>query len=197
MNPKQDYEAPVTEEALERDRITKNIYEATTKLDVKDALGISQEKATENYIDMEYSDYLAKFPTEEKSKRRKRINAYYLQGKGKQFIDTCLMTLKSQAQSVLNTVDNIRSAVVSFSASNALPPTIVAGSATGAPNPAWNALDNRQKVKSILSLLDNATTALVGMYTIFGLLHLEPPKAVSTAVTSLASITALTKKLPI
>lgn len=161
-------------------------------------LPIDKESVVDRYVEVECSESLEKCETDEERKETKeKFVEHYISGPGKQFIDSCINQVNMMYQQVKSAVENVRDSVTSLSTSSFIPSVVTVGSASSTPNPAWTALDNKQKVKILLNILKQAAGYLTMLYSAALLIHLPLPPAVTAVGASISVVTALVNNIPV
>lgn len=154
--------------------------------------GLDIDSVVNKYVDVEFSEYLNSITDEnEKREARSKFVQYYITGPGKQFIQNVIQSIKDTYQNVMDMLDDLRTSIVNITASNAVPAVVVAGSATGTPNPAYTIIDNTQKKKSVSAVMKSLVEFLKRLLESALLIHFELPDSVITFSQSINELNGL------
>lgn len=160
--------------------------------------GLEKEKVVDNYCETEFKDSLDECKTEEeRAERKKKFVEHYITGPGKAFIDGVISSLKAAYYRAKTMIENLISSVADLVSLNIIPSVVTVGSATSTPNPAFTALDNRQKKEMILSIVESITEVLASVYTLAILIHFQLPSEVGLVTLSLATLQTAINAIPV
>lgn len=121
---------------------------------------------------------------------------YYTVGIGKQTIDTLVNDFNEAYSDLKSGIEDINTAIANTTASNAIPAVIVAGSATGAPNPAYAAIDNIQKKHVLQMNLRGLKKSARKMLTTAANIGFEVPDTVMNMIDGLAEVSKTIDSIP-
>ena len=141
--------------------------------------GLDITSIVDNYVDVEFKDALYSCKTQEERRAMKNnFVEYYITGPGKTFIQQTIQDIKDMYRNVKDMLDDLRESITQITASNAIPAVVVAGSATGTPNPAYTIIDNAQKKKTVSAILNTASEYFGKLISLALLIHLVLPDAI-------------------
>lgn len=146
-------------------------------------------------IDSEYNDDLETLPPDQIEVERKKMKDY-LTGSGSTFIQQQINKIQNLFDSISEQVDTIQTAITQTTASNAIPSTLVAGAATGAPNPAYTVIDNSQKKNSILSIISIAVSQGNELKSTAESIHFPLPNSITTVINTLQTLKDAAGSIP-
>lgn len=174
-----------------------SMQDALDKLRAGDTIpGFNKDVVVDGYVEAEFKESLDSVPPEEREKRKKRFVEHYITGPGKQFIDTTMAQVTFYYTQAKEGLQSIQESTAQVVASNAVPAVITVGSASSTPNPAYSAIENLQKKKSLLAIIKTVTEYLAQMLTYAILLHFVLPSSVMLLVSTLATVTSLITAIP-
>lgn len=118
--------------------------------------GLNYENVLHNYIEIMHKDELAALENDEKrDELRKTLEKYYNE-KMKTKFDCAIYVIKMNFKSIVDGLKMIVQMTADAIASVVIPPAI--STPPSAPNPAYTALENKQKKNNMLNLLKNIAT---------------------------------------
>lgn len=161
--------------------------------------GISLDKDAiiDNYVDVEFKEYLDGLPSsEDKKKAKKKLVDYYKNGEGKNFMDEQMSKLKDLVKKASEGVSELSTSAAKTVALNSVPAVITTGSATSAPNPAYSVIDNAQKKEALKALLKTVNGYVVAILEIAILIHWVIPSSVLNLIELLATVTGVINAIP-
>lgn len=126
----------------------------------------------------------------------KQMVEYYTNGVGKFTIDTLISDFNESYSDLKNGIEDIKTSVTNTTASNAVPAVIVAGSATGTPNPAYSAIDNIQKKHVLQMSLRGLKKSARKMLTTAANIGFEVPDSTMTMIDGLTDISKTIDSIP-
>lgn len=109
----------------------------------------SRDKVVEMYVKQTCSDSIAESNNPDEYARK--MTEYYTTGIGKSAINGMINDFNEAYSDLKIGIEDIKTSIANTTASNTVPAVIVAGSATGTPNPAYSVIDNTQK-KHVLQM---------------------------------------------
>lgn len=167
--------------------------------DLRDSGGVEIDKdaVLDNYIDVEYKDRLdAISDPEEKEAYRKKLKKEYVSGSCKSWFDNQIEGLKDKVAQCKESLVNVKDAIVQTTASNAIPAVLTVGSASSSSNPAYTVIENKQKKKTLLTIIKQVNTAIQGILTAALLLHWVLPDAVTQIISTYVLVSSLVNAIP-
>lgn len=160
--------------------------------------GLDFDTVVDNFVDVKYKSTLDQVSSkEERDALREKWTKYYKEGEGKLTIQMEINTIKANYSSAQSNLKSATEAIVSTTASNAVPPVITVGSATSTPNPGYYLIENKTKVNQISSILKSAETNVVNMLKSSAQIAFPIPTQVTQLVDSLAEAKEKLNSIPI
>lgn len=108
-----------------------------------------RSKLIDNYVSVTCKEAIDN--ADDKEAYKQKMVDYYTNGIGSVAIDNMINDFNESYVAFTEGVEDLKTSIAQTTASNAIPAVIVAGSATGAANPAYTAIDNAQK-KHVLKM---------------------------------------------
>lgn len=129
-----------------------------------DIPGLTVENVVPVMVQAQYGDTLQEIEDEEaREEKRKSLESYYIEGKGKSMVQTEIANIKANFASAKSCVESVAKAAVSSTASNAIPSVITVGTASSAPNPAYALIENSTKKAQLQATLNSAAKAFTDL----------------------------------
>lgn len=129
-----------------------------------DIPGLTVENVVPVMVQAQYSDTLNEIEDEEaREEKRKSLESYYTDGKGKSMVQTEIANIKANFASARSCVESVAKAATTSTASNLIPSVITVGSASSAPNPAYTAIENATKKAQLQATLNSAAKAFTDL----------------------------------
>lgn len=167
------------------------------RLQGNSSIKIDKDAILDNYIDVEYKDRLdAIEDSKEREKYKKKLIKEYTEGEYKDWFDGQINSLKDQLKKCEDALANAKSAAQQVTASNAIPSVITVGSASSSPNPAYTAIDNAQKKKTLLVVLKDINSAIQGVISVALLIHWPLPSEVTKFIDLYIALSSLINAIP-
>ena len=167
------------------------------RLQGNSSIKLDNDAILDNYIEVEYKDRLDAIEDEkERKKYKKKIKKEYIEGEYKSWFDNQIASLNDQLKKCEDGLANAKDAATKVVASNAVPAVITVGSASSTPNPAYTAIDNAQKKKTLLVVLQEINTAIQGVLTTALLIHWALPSAVTNFIELYVTLSSIINAIP-
>lgn len=109
----------------------------------------SRKEIVELYVKQTCKDAIE--AAEDAAEYTAKMVEYYTIGVGKAMIDGMINDFNEAYSDLKTGIEDIKTSIANTTAANTVPAVIVAGSATGTPNPAYAVIDNAQK-KHVLQM---------------------------------------------
>lgn len=160
-------------------------------------VSINEDSVIENYVSVEYKDYLDSISNEkDREKKKKEIIKWYKEGDGSTFMSDAISKLKDYAQKAKESLENLTTSATKTLSMSAVPAVITVGSASSSPNPAYTILDGSSKKNSLLTILKTTNDYLIKIMELAILIHWAIPESVLNMVELLATLTNLINSIP-
>lgn len=154
----------------------------------------SKEEIVENYVSSKCKDAIEM--AENKEEYKKKMIDYYITGPGKEAIDNMINDFNESYSALMDGIEDMKTSIANTTASNAIPSTLVTGSAAGVANPAYVAIDNAQK-KHVLSMnLKNLKSHAKKLLTSAIGLNFEVPDSVVDSISLVSSLSQGVDSIP-
>ena len=167
------------------------------RLQGNSSIKLDNDAILDNYIEVEYKDRLDAIEDEkERKKYKKKIKKEYIEGEYKSWFDNQIASLNDQLKKCEDGLANAKDAATKVVASNAVPAVITVGSASSTPNPAYTAIDNAQKKKTLLVVLKEINTAIQEVLTTALLIHWALPQSVTNFIEIYVTLSSAINAIP-
>ena len=167
------------------------------RLQGSSSIKLDSDLILDNYIEVEYKDRLdAIEDKKEREKYKKKIKKEYTEGEHRNWFDNQIASLKDKLKKCEDGLANAKAAATQVVASNAVPAVITVGSASSTPNPAYTAIDNAQKKKTLLVVLKEINTAIQEVLTTALLIHWALPQAVTNFIEIYVTLSSAINAIP-
>lgn len=167
------------------------------RLQGNSSIKLDNDAILDNYIEVEYKDRLDAIEDEkERKKYKKKIKKEYIEGEYKSWFDNQIASLNDLLKKCEDGLANAKDAATKVVASNAVPAVITVGSASSTPNPAYTAIDNAQKKKTLLVVLQEINIAIQGVLTTALLIHWALPSAVTNFIELYVTLSSIINAIP-
>ena len=167
------------------------------RLQGSSSIKLDNDAILDNYIEVEYKDRLdAIEDKKEREKYKKRIKKEYTEGEYKSWFDNQIASLNDLLKKCEDNLANAKAAATQVVASNAVPAVITVGSASSTPNPAYTAIDNAQKKKTLLCVLKGINTAIQEVLTTAMLIHWALPQEVTNFIELYVALSSVINAIP-
>ena len=167
------------------------------RLQGSSSIKLDNDLILDNYIEVEYKDRLdAIEDKKEREKYKKKIKKEYTEGEHKNWFANQIASLKDKLKKCEDGLANAKAAATQVVASNAVPAVITVGSASSTPHPAYTALDNAQKKKTLLVVLKEINTAIQEVLTTALLIHWALPQSVTNFIEIYVTLSAAINAIP-
>lgn len=161
------------------------------------SIKVDNDAILDNYIEVEYKDRLdAIEDKEEREKYKKKIKKEYTDGEHKSWFENQIASLKDQLKKCEDSLTNAKDAATQVVASNTIPAVVTVGSASSTPNPAYTAIDNAQKKKTLLCVLKDINTTIQGVLTTALLIHWILPQEVNNFIELYVTLSSIINAIP-
>lgn len=161
------------------------------------SIKVDNDAILDNYIEVEYKDRLdAIEDKEEREKYKKKIKKEYTDGEHKSWFENQIASLKDQLKKCEDSLTNAKDAATQVVASNTIPAVVTVGSASSTPNPAYTAIDNAQKKKTLLCVLKDINTTIQGVLTTALLIHWILPQEVNNFIELYVTLSSVINAIP-
>lgn len=161
------------------------------------SIKLDKDEILDNYIEVEYKDRLAAIEDKkERENYKKKLKKEYTEGEYKMWFDNQIALLNDQLKKCEDGLANAKTAATQVMASNTVPAVITVGSASSMPNPAYTAIDNSQKKKTLLVVLNEINTAIQGVLTTALLIHWVLPSAVINFIELYVTLFSIINAIP-
>ncbi len=149
--------------------------------------GLSLASVVPNFIQIEFGDKInAIEDVDERAKYQSDLNNYYMSGDGKVTLQAIMDDMQYYYNIASTVIQQVNTTAAQMTAMNLMPSTLVAGSATGAPNPGWVTPHNSFLKGSLSTQLLVGKDALGNLLNKAILIHFNITP-VATVLTTLAS----------
>ena len=166
------------------------------RLQGSSSIKLDKDAILDNYIEVEYKDRLdAIEDKKEREKYKKRIKKEYTEGEYKNWFDNQIASLNDLLKKCEDSLANAKAAATQVVASNAIPAVITVGAAS-TPNPAYTAIDNAQKKKTLLCVLKDINTTIQGVLTTALLIHWALPQEVTNFIELYVALSSVINAIP-
>ena len=166
------------------------------RLQGSSSIKLDNDAILDNYIEVEYKDRLAAIEDKkEREKYKKRIKKEYTEGEYKSWFDNQIASLNDLLKKCEDSLANAKAAATQVVASNAIPAVITVGAAS-TPNPAYTAIDNAQKKKTLLCVLKDINTDIQGVLTTAMLIHWALPQEVTNFIELYVALSSVINAIP-
>ena len=154
----------------------------------------SRDKVVEMYVKHTCNDSIAE--SDDPDEYTKKMVEYYTTGIGKSAIDGMINDFNEAYFDLKTGIEDIKTSIANTTASNTVPAVIVTGSAAGAPNPAYAAIDNAQK-KHVLQMNMRGLKKSARKVLITGAnMGFEIPDVTMSMIDGLANISSTIDSIP-
>lgn len=154
----------------------------------------SRSEVVKMYVKQTCQDAIEK--AEDVAKYTEQMIEYYTVGIGKATIDTLISDFNEAYFDLKNGIEDIKTSITNTTASNTVPAVIVAGSATGTPNPAYSVIDNAQKKHVLQMNMRGLKKSARKMLTTAANIGFEIPDSEMTMIDGLADISKTIESIP-
>lgn len=166
------------------------------RLQGSSSIKLDNDAILDNYIEVEYKDRLdAIEDKKEREKYKKRIKKEYTEGEYKSWFDNQIASLNDLLKKCEDSLANAKASATQVVASNAIPAVITVGAAS-TPNPAYTAIDNAQKKKTLLCVLKDINTDIQGVLTTALLIHWALPQEVTNFIELYVALSSVINAIP-
>ena len=166
------------------------------RLQGSSSIKLDNDAILDNYIEVEYKDRLAAIEDKkEREKYKKKIKKEYTEGEYKSWFDNQIASLNDLLKKCEDSLANAKAAATQVVASNAIPAVITVGAAS-TPNPAYTAIDNAQKKKTLLCVLKDINTDIQGVLTTAMLIHWALPQEVTNFIELYVALSSVINAIP-
>ena len=167
------------------------------RLQGNSSIKLDKDAILDNYVEVEYKERLDAIEDPNKRKEyKKKIVKEYVDGEFKNWFDDKISELTDMLKKCEDGLANAKAAATQVTASNAIPSVITVGSASSSPNPAYTAIDNAQKKKTLLVVLKEINSAIQGVLTTALLIHWALPQSVLNFIELYVALSSVINAIP-
>ena len=167
------------------------------RLQGNSSIKLDNDAILDNYIEIEYKDRLDAIEDEkEREEYKKKIKKEYTDGEYKSWFENQIASLKDKLKKCEDNLTNAKDAASQIVASNTVPAVLTVGSASSTPNPAYTAIDNAQKKKTLLVVLKDINTSIQGILTTALLIHWVLPQEVNNFIEIYVTLSSVINAIP-
>ena len=167
------------------------------RLQGNSSIKLDKDAILDNYIEVEYKERLdAIKDPKEREEYKKKIKKEYIEGEYESWFDSQISSLHDKLKKCEDSLNNAKTSATKISASNAIPAVITVGSASSTSNPAYTAIDNSQKKRTLLVILKDINATIQGVIATALLIHWPLPPEVTNIIGIYIALSSIINAIP-